>query len=651
MARQDIANVQKREEVASLIPFVSRLKWLLLALTVSLLLIEGVYRFSPLETAEHVYSDLWHRLSGVRYTPQHVALVAVDDQSLAQFSDDPLVFWTPLFARACETLRQAGVAVIGVDFLFTITPEKWIAKLQLKDTEGLKNYDQVFRQMLGTGKIALVGTLVRGHEGDRDTLLLPHQDYLLSLPDFDLVSHIGYANLKTDEDGSVRRYEIAPVSNLASGLAEGAPRLALGALLAVRARGLPADASAWDIAGRTISPERLANISFAGPPGTFPKISFSRLLDENAAKDPAVLALRGKVVIVGGDFIGMNDVHDTPYSGSLSGAGGALMTGPEIQASIVETLLSGTVTAPVSDWLRWSVCLLLIALTLCLYRNLSPWSGLGVLAAAGAVALLTAWWLFQGFRLFPAAHLQLGLLAAYTLSYGGRLTREEREKRFIRSVFRRYVADHVVDTLLASGKMPDLGGEKTTVTVLFSDIRNFTTTSERLGAHEVVEFLNRYFERICAIILEEGGTIDKFIGDAVMVQFGAPVPYPDHAARALRASLAMRAAAAEFKSWMSERFADRNLPAFKIGIGMHTGEAIVGNVGSSQRMEYTVIGDTVNLASRLESASKTLGCVIVASGETLKVAGIAVRTGLHDVIQVKGRETPVEIFEVIDLEG
>lgn len=627
---------------------ISRLKWLCAALAVSLLLMEGVYRFSPLGMAEHTYSDLWHRLSGVRYTPQHVALVAVDDVSLAQFSEDPLVFWTPLFARACETLQQIGVAVIGIDFLFTITPERWIAKLHLKDIEGLKNYDQAFRQMLGTGKIVMVGSLVRSNTAAEDTLLLPHQDYLLSLPDFDLMSHIGYANLKTDEDGSIRSYEIAPVANLSSGLAEGAPRLALGALLAVRARGLRVDASTWDMAGRKISPYRSANISYAGPPGTFQKISFSRLLNENAANDPAVLALRGKVVIIGGDFIGMNDVHDTPYSGSLSDAN--FMTGPEIQANIVETMLSGTVTAPVSGGVRWGVCMLLIALTLWMYRNLSPWSGLGVLAAACAVTLLIAWGLFQRYLLFPAAHLQVGLLAAYTLSYGGRLTREEREKRFIRSVFKRYVADNVVDTLLASGKMPDLGGERTMITVLFSDIRNFTTISEKLDAHEVVEFLNRYFERICAIILAQEGTIDKYIGDAVMVQFGAPVPYPDHAARALRAALAMCDAAVEFRRWMSERFAGRDLPTFNIGIGIHTGEAIVGNVGSSRRMEYTVIGDTVNLASRLENATKNLGCMIVASGETLKAAGGIVRTGLHDVIYVKGRETPVEIFEVIDME-
>ena len=254
---------------------VSGLKWLLAALVLSLLLVEGVYRFSPLETAEHLYSDLWHRLSGVRYTPQHVALVAVDDSSLAQFRDDPLVFWTPLFARACETLQQAGVSLIGMDFLFTITPEKWITKLQLKDTEGLKNYDLAFRKMLGTGKIVLAGSIVRGHEGDSDTLLLPHQDYLLSLPDFDLVSHIGYANLKADKDGRVRRYEMAPVANLTPQLAEGAPRLALGALLAVRAHGLRADADAGDMAGRMVAADQSARINYAGPPGTIPKISFT----------------------------------------------------------------------------------------------------------------------------------------------------------------------------------------------------------------------------------------------------------------------------------------------------------------------------------------------------------------------------------------
>jgi len=625
-------------------------KWLLAVLAASLLLAEGIFLVWPLDRAEHAYSDLWHRLSGVRYTPRHVVLVAVDDQSLARFSDDPLVFWTPLFARACETLQQAGVEAIGIDFLFAMTPEKWIAKLQLKDTEALKNYDQAFRTVLNSGKVVMAGSIVRGTAGSYDTLLLPNQDYLLSLPGFDLVSHIGLANLKTDVDGLVRQYEIAPPARLEPGMAEGAPRLALAPLIALRSQQLQADAAEWTIAGHSIIPGRVANISYVGPPGTIKKISFSRLLDDNAAADPEVMALRGKVVIIGGDFSGMNDIHETPYSAGFGIIGGALMTGPEIQANIAETVLSGREMAPAPDRVRWLAGLLLISITLFLYRKMSPWTGLGVLAAAGAVTLAVAWALFQCFLIFPAAHVQLGLVAAYTFSYGGRLTREEREKKFIRSVFKRYVADNVVDSLLASGKMPDLGGEKKTITVLFSDIRSFTTISEKLDPHNVVEFLNRYFERVCEIILAEGGTIDKFIGDAIMVQFGAPVPYTDHADRALRAALAMRDTAVDFSKWMSERFAGRDLPPFAIGIGIHTGEAIAGNMGSSQRMEYTVIGDTVNIASRLESATKTLGCVIVASGETLKASGTPVRTGLHDVISVKGRGTPVEVFEIIDLE-
>ena len=228
----------------------SRIKWLFGALVVSMLLVEGIYQFWPLERAEHLYSDLWHRLSGVRYTPQHVALVTVDDPSLERFSDDPLVFWTPLFAQACETLERVGVAAIGIDFLFSITPENWIAKLHLDGMEALQNYDLTFRQLLGTGKIVMAGSVVRGGEGQEDTLLLPHQDYLFSLPGFDLEAHIGYANLITDADGSIRSYEVSPAINLGPGMAEGAPRFSLAALLALHALGLPVHADDWIIEDR-----------------------------------------------------------------------------------------------------------------------------------------------------------------------------------------------------------------------------------------------------------------------------------------------------------------------------------------------------------------------------------------------------------------
>ena len=233
---------------------------------------------------------------------------------------------------------------------------------------------------------------------------------------------------------------------------------------------------------------------------------------------------------------------------------------------------------------------------------------------------------------------------------GVRLTSEERDKARIRNMFEGYVSDDVVNMLLGSGQRLDLGGQSMRITVLFSDIRNFTTITEKLSAHETVEFLNAYFDRVIEIIRAEGGRIDKFIGDAVMAEFGVPYPFTDHAVRAVRAANAMRLNAEEFKHWMRQRFSDRSIPEFSIGIGLHSGDAVVGNLGSKKRMEFTAIGDTVNVASRLESETKTLNCVIVASAETVREAGSEVRTGQHEMLSVKGRAQPVEVYEVTGLD-
>ena len=231
------------------------------------------------------------------------------------------------------------------------------------------------------------------------------------------------------------------------------------------------------------------------------------------------------------------------------------------------------------------------------------------------------------------------------------MTGEERERRRLRQMFGRYVSEQVVEALLQSGERPALGGQAQTVTVLFSDIRNFTSMSERLTASEVVEMLNAYFARACAVLQEAGGSIDKFIGDAVMVEFGSPLPQPDHAARAVRAALALQDVAAEFALWMEQRFPGRGLPRFAIGIGLHSGEAVVGNIGSPARMEFTAIGDTVNIASRLEGVTKDMGCVIVASDATVLAAGGNLRCGRSELLTVKGRHQPVLVFELLPREG
>jgi len=479
--------------------------------------------------------------------------------------------------------------------------------------------------------------------------LLPSPDYLLALPDFDIPGHVALADLFDEGDGVIRSYHVAPVALAErAALAGSVPLLGLPSLLAVRASGLDVQAGQWILGGRPVSLDQAPEpIPYVGPPGSLPRLSLKRLLAPGALNDPDVLALRGKTVLLGATAAGLNDEHFTPYATRLFAGRGALMSGVEVHANVLEALLSGARMQPVNDTLRVATLLTLTGLATVAFVALPVWAG-GIFWLASSV-------LFAGCGFLAFRHGLLVPVSAYSLAVGlallgvlgWRLTGEERERTRVRQMFGRYVSDQVVESLLRSGERPELGGQSQAMTVLFSDIRNFTTISERLGAREVVEMLNTYFERACAPLLAEGGSIDKFIGDAIMVEFGSPVPLADHARRALRAALALRVVAEEFADWMVQRFPDRDLPKFAVGIGLHSGDAVIGNIGSPTRMEFTAIGDTVNLASRLEGMTKELGCVILASEATVIEAGSAVVCGRSEVIKVKGREEAVRVYEIL----
>lgn len=620
-------------------------------LLVSVMVAQSIQMGGIMRTLDHLYSDAWHRFAGPRHEAEHVALVVVDEPTLRAHEGQPLVFWTPLFARVIQTLRDVEASVIGIDFLFSISPETWMRSLDIPVGPELRNYDLAFRQQLNAGNVLLVGSRVPDAASGMDSLLLPAQDYLFSLPDFDIAAHVALADLQPDADGGIREYEIAPHLNLPQALRAGAPRFSMGALLAIRASGQRIEDSEWNFAGHTIADTHRGKIGFVGPPGSIPSVSMSALLADQAHLDPAVQALRGKAVIIGGDYQGMGDVHFTPHSRALLGSAGALMTGPEIQANIAETLLSGRELRPVAQLPRLAIWIILLLTACMLFQLLAPLPGLLALGSWFLLGALSAWLAFVSSHLLPIASLQIGLIVAYVLTYGSRLTRQQREEARIRRTFDRYVSGNVVEKLLESENLPRLGGEKVEISILFSDIRNFTGISEQLDPQEVVEFLNEYFERVCNPILELGGTIDKFIGDAVMVQFGAPCPYPDHANRALEAALAMREQAIGFRTWMRQRFPTKVLPEFDIGIGIHSGPAVVGNVGSSRRTEYTAIGDAVNLASRLEGVTKRFGCMILASEATIRAAGEGIKVGRSERVQVKGRKEPVQVYEVFDVKS
>jgi adenylate cyclase len=220
-----------------------------------------------------------------------------------------------------------------------------------------------------------------------------------------------------------------------------------------------------------------------------------------------------------------------------------------------------------------------------------------------------------------------------------------KERDNLRTTFGKYMTAQVMEHLLA-GKV-SLGGESLKVTILFTDIRSFTTLSEKMDPQQLVGLLNEYFTEMVGIVMHEDGVVDKYIGDAIMAVFGAPVPKPQDAVNAVRAAVRMRRALFD----LNQKLAERGRPGLRTGIGIHTGEVVAGNIGSEKRMEYTVIGDAVNLASRLESNTKDLGVNILISEDTYELTKHVIEVRPMREITVKGRAAPVMTYEVLGLKG
>ena len=264
-------------------------------------------------------------------------------------------------------------------------------------------------------------------------------------------------------------------------------------------------------------------------------------------------------------------------------------------------------------------------------------------AAFTAGTLLYSFDKFNLLHVFPTVILlQFVILAAYI---GFRALTEEENVKFIRSTFSKFVAQDVVDELLNNPDAIALGGARRDISVFFSDVRGFTTVSEALGPEQLVQLLNEYLSDMTEIIIDYRGTIDKYMGDAIMAFWGAPVENDDHAYAACVAALAQYQALGELQKGWSER----GIPVLDIGIGLNTGPAVVGNMGSSRRMDYTIMGDTVNLGSRLEGITKTYGVKICMSEYTYERVKDRVYARELDLVRVKGKKEPVRIYELMGL--
>lgn len=343
----------------------------------------------------------------------------------------------------------------------------------------------------------------------------------------------------------------------------------------------------------------------------------------------------GKFVFVGDISVGSTDLGQTPIEGQTP-----LIL---IHASMLNGMLTNSLYARWSLWeamgLIWLLCTMLLF-------SAMPRSSLVLYATGIAIAAFVTglgWHQFIHFRLMPVATVGgtallvlVGLIVALEVAVG-------KERAFIKSAFARYVPEKVVDRLVARPELLRLGGEERVLTVLFSDLAGFTSISEAVPPSRLVPLLNEYLTEMTDIILSHGGIVDKFEGDAIMAEFGAPLPIADHAEMAVKAGLRMQERLKELRRIWN----DKGLPALKCRIGINTGSMIVGNMGSSQVFDYTVLGDSVNLASRLEGANKLYGTWLMISEftrEYLPEGRFKMRP--LDVVKVKGKSQAVKVYEV-----
>jgi len=385
-------------------------------------------------------------------------------------------------------------------------------------------------------------------------------------------------------------------------------------------------------------------INFAGPASsaaadgykTFPVRSYAgyaRPTSSNPAEWPETRAVKGKVILVGAFDKGMaDDEKQTPYG---------MMYGIEIHANSLNTLLTGSFVRPLPK--AWAIALTIASIMLISFlasRMRNMWSlPIGLLYVA--VGFVGCSLIFDRFGLFVNFGIPfVGMLFTYLTILLYRSSTEEREKRKIKAMFGKYVSPEVVAQMIDNP--PELGGVDRELTVFFSDIRGFTSLSETLAPQELVKHLNEYLSAMTDIILETGGTLDKYVGDEIMCFWGAPLDVSDHAARACRCALLQKKRLAELNaSWPPEK-------RLAIGIGINTGIMTVGNMGSEGRMNYTLMGDNVNLGARLEGTNKIYGTMIIVSEYTYAMVKDQFVFRELDIIRVKGKNRPVVIYELVD---
>jgi adenylate cyclase len=386
-------------------------------------------------------------------------------------------------------------------------------------------------------------------------------------------------------------------------------------------------------------------VKYLGPDHGFMYASYYQALEPEKMLPPNIF--KDKIVLIGFDVKtspepGMQraDSFGSPFMRQT----GWLTPGVEIHANFVANALLGCHIQVLDGWPVVIGVMIVLMLTLVGTADWSPVKASLCLIMIIAAVCFFSFILFGHFnRWLPAGSMVLAAVLFYLFQGGIAFVRERSQRRAIRGAFKRYVPPQVVEQMIRHPEKLQVGGMRSVITLVFTDIVGFTTISENMDPEDLGRLINEYFTRMTRIILEYGGTVDKYIGDAIMAFWGAPLDDPDQALHAVQASMKMQEACVAMRKELEER----DLPAIRMRIGIHTGEAIVGNMGSDQRFDYSALGDTVNLASHLEGINKNYGTELMISEATREKLSGQIPVIFVDSVVVKGKTKPVNIFTPI----
>jgi adenylate cyclase len=559
-----------------------------------------------------------------------IAIVSIDEASFSELKQKwpwPRTF----FAQLIDRLSREGAKIIGIDIIMSEPyPED-------QDQE-LARAAKKFGNVVFPGKFEETTRRIswKGKQVELKEEVLKEPIEAISKS-----GEIGYLNLPHDSDGFVRRF--IPIREY-----QGERHASFDLKIAALFLGIPFEDLRYlpfdhlRIGGRSIPLNHYdsAYINFAGPAGKFERFSFYQVTGGLSAPG----SFKGKIVLVGPTFLDSKDFFPTPF---LEEKGGEkyFLSGVEIHANIIHTILQARFIKAFSPVLDRLIIVLGGMLVAILSLRLSMLRGALLVFLIALAYLAASTWLFDHDILLITVSPVGTFGAVYISQVVFRYFTEEREKRHIRGMFQKYVSPEVVDTLIQDPAGLRLGGEKRHLTVLFSDIRGFTSISEKLPPEEILNHLNQYLSAMTAVVMRNGGMLDKYVGDAIMAVFGAPLELGNHALVACKTAIEMMEELRPLQRiWETD-----SKPILDIGIGINTGEMVIGNVGSPKRMDYTVIGDNVNLASRLEGTNKEFGTHIIISGSTYEMVKGDVAVRALGEIRVKGRETQVPIFELLGM--